>query len=95
MTKSLANGQPVRKCAKAVKVSPALRAQQNALATAAAHKLNENVETVITTVNNLVDELAVKHGKPVEVVQELIHLSGHVLKSHHAAHFRVSQFPFS
>ena len=59
----LANGEPVRKRAKPAKISPLLKAHKKALATAAAHSLHEDVETALTKVDAIVDELALKHGK--------------------------------
>ena len=85
MTKTLANGEPVRKRAKPAKISPLLKAHKKALATAAAHSLHEDVETALTKVDAIVDELALKHGKSTEVIQELLHLGGHVLKSRRSA----------
>jgi hypothetical protein len=85
MVKTLANSEPVRKRAKPAKVSPLLKAHKKAVSTAAAHSLNEDVEVAITSIDTLIDELAVKHGKSVEVIQELVHLRGHVLKSRRTA----------
>jgi hypothetical protein len=81
MVKTLANGEPVRKRARPAKVSPLLKAHKKAISTAAAHSLNEDIEVAITSVDTIIDGLAIKHGKSVEVIQELIHLGGHVLKS--------------
>jgi hypothetical protein len=85
MAKTLANGEPVRKRARPAKISPLLKAQKKALALAAAHSLREDVEAAITKVDDIIDELALKHGKSAEVIQELLHLGGHVLKSRRSA----------
>jgi hypothetical protein len=84
MTKTLANGEPVRKRTKAAKITPLLKAHKKAVTTAA-HNLNVDIEVAINNLDNVIDELAVKHGKSFKVVQELLHLGGHVLKSRHSA----------
>jgi hypothetical protein len=41
----------------------------------------------MVSINNLdevIDGIALKHSKSIEVVQELLHLGGHVLKSRRA-----------
>jgi hypothetical protein len=81
MAKPLANGEPVRKRARPAKVSPLMKAHKKAVAKAAAHSLNEDIEVAIVKLDVIIDEIAEKHGKSVEAVQELPHLGGHVLKS--------------
>jgi len=77
----IANDKPVRKQAKRAKISPELRTRNKEVAEAAAHSLNADVLVAINNLDKVIDGIALKHGKSVEVVQELLHLGGHVLKS--------------
>ena len=80
----IANDKPVCKRAKWAKISPELRARNKEVAEAAAHSLNADVLVAINNLDEVIDGIALKHGKSVEVVQELLHLGGHVLKSRRA-----------
>jgi hypothetical protein len=80
----IANNKPVRKRAKRAKISPELRAQNKEAADSTVHSSNADMLVAINKLDEVVEALAVKHGKPVDVVQELLHLGGHVLKSHPA-----------
>ena len=79
-----ANDKPVRKRAKKAKISSELRTQNKDAAAAAAHALNTDIVTAIENLDEVIDEIALKHGKSVEVIQELLHLGSHVLKSRRA-----------
>lgn len=81
---STSNRKPVRKRAKKAKISPELHAQNKQAALTAAQQLNADVVAAVEDLDEVIDGLAVKHGKSVEVIQELFHLGGHVLKSRRA-----------
>ena len=74
--------KPVHKCAKKAKISPKLHAHNKQAAATAAQQLNVDITVTLEDIDDIIDKLALKHAKPVEVIQELLHLGGHVLKSH-------------
>ncbi|KIM74380.1 hypothetical protein PILCRDRAFT_14526 [Piloderma croceum F 1598] len=76
--------KPVRRHAKKAKISPELRALKKQAAATAAQELNTDITAAIKDLDEVIDRLALKHGKSLEVVQELLHLGGHVLKSRRA-----------
>ena len=77
----IANNKPVCKQAK---ISLELHAWNKEAADSAAHSLNADMLVAINNLDEVIEALAIKHGKPVDVMQELLHLGGHVSKSHRA-----------
>lgn len=83
---NIINNKPVHKWAKWAKISPEPHAHNKEAAETTAKSLNADVLIAID-INNLdkvIDGIAIKHEKSVKVVQELLYLGGHVLKSDHA-----------